>query len=333
MGSRRFDVMVIAGLRTRMGDTSGVTDIVSGEGVALNLERAGLGSRVVAASLDFVVQMVALIVVILLDTLLVEGEEAMLTALVLVELVLVLAGYPIIFEWLTRGRTLGKMALGLRVVRDDGGPIGFRQALVRGLSGLLLEKPGLIAPFGTAIGMGLIAFSASSKRLGDMMAGTFVVRERAGAKASLTPAQYSVPVALQPWAMSLDLSALNDQLALGVRQFVQRAAGFTPATRDALGEDFRAQVLARISPPPPPGVPTPLILTTVLAERRRRADLREAEAARNSGAFGWASWVEQSTNPWRADTPIPGQPSAAGESEVPWSAPPVTPDSPFSPPR
>ena len=56
---------------------------------------------------------------------------------------LVFLGYPVAMETLTRGRTLGKMALGLRVVRDDGGPITFRQALVRGLVGLALERPGL----------------------------------------------------------------------------------------------------------------------------------------------------------------------------------------------
>ena len=66
--------------------------------------------------------------------------------MLIIEVVLVFAGYPILMEWLTRGRTLGKIWLGLRVVRDDGGPIGFRQALVRGLAGLLIEKPGLLVP-------------------------------------------------------------------------------------------------------------------------------------------------------------------------------------------
>ena len=58
----------------------------------------------------------------------------------IVAVVLVVVGYPVALETLLRGRTLGKLALGLRVVRDDGGPVGFRQALVRGLAGVI--EPG-----------------------------------------------------------------------------------------------------------------------------------------------------------------------------------------------
>ena len=92
---------------------------------------------------------------------------------------LVFLGYPVAMETLTRGRTLGKMALGLRVVRDDGGPITFRQALVRGLVGLALERPGLVLlGFGPALGMIVAMFSARGKRIGDMAAGTVVLQER-----------------------------------------------------------------------------------------------------------------------------------------------------------
>jgi uncharacterized RDD family membrane protein YckC len=248
--------------------------VVSGEGVVLQLDHAGAGSRTVAAIIDYILQIIAVIVFLVIDVAALGGDSAASAAAIITELVLIAAGYPILMEWLTRGRTLGKLALGLRVVRDDGGPIAFRQALVRGLSSLLLEKPGLLGPLGIAAGLITITVSPENKRIGDYMAGTFVIRERVANRATLTAPIFSVPYYLQPWAMALDLTQLDDNLALGIRQFVMRANQMTPAARDQLGAQFVAHVLAVTSPPPPYGTPIPAILTTVLAERRRRADLR-----------------------------------------------------------
>jgi uncharacterized RDD family membrane protein YckC len=251
-----------------------MTGLVSGEGVPIELNHAGLGSRTVAAALDLGIQFVTFVVVTIVTAQFIAGDSDAVAATVLLELVLILAGYPIIFEWLTRGRTLGKMAMGLRVLRDDGGPIGFRQALTRGLAGFLLEKPGIVlGGLGTGIGMITMGASARSKRVGDMMAGTFVLNERAGPSSALQPLQLWVPPELYGWAQALDLSGLNDQLALQLRQFVVRAAQMSPSAQMSLGEGYRAQVLAVIAPPPPPGVPTPVLLTTVLAERRRRSSI------------------------------------------------------------
>jgi uncharacterized RDD family membrane protein YckC len=245
--------------------------LVSGEGVAYELSHAGVGSRTVAAAIDLVIQLVAL--VILLTVSVNTRDSAAVAAVVIVELILVLAGYPIVMEWLTRGRTVGKVCMGLRVVRDDGGPIGFRQALVRGLAGLILEKPGLMAPLTTAVGFATMMFSSAEKRLGDMMAATFVLNERAGEHHSVAARDFYVPYELQPWAAALDLSRLDDRLALGVRQFVLRAREMTLAAQISLGEQLRASVLSVIAPPPPPGAPTPAVLVAVLAERRRRTEL------------------------------------------------------------
>jgi uncharacterized RDD family membrane protein YckC len=248
-------------------------ELVSGEGVALQLPRAGIGSRLVAALLDLVLQAVGAIVLITVTARVAGGaDSAAIGAVVIVEFVLVLAGYPILLEWLTRGRTIGKLVFGLRVVREDGGPISFRQALVRGLSSLVLEKPGVFFPVSTAAGLLTALFNERSKRLGDLMAGTFVVYERGGPQRSAVPQQYGVPYALQGWAQALDLSRLDDRLALAVRQFVVRAREMTPAAQHSLGEQLRTQLESVIAPSPPPGTPTPWVLTTVLAERRRRAE-------------------------------------------------------------
>jgi uncharacterized RDD family membrane protein YckC len=249
-----------------------VGGLVSGEGVALELSHAGLGSRIVAALIDFVLQLVALFFLFVVDGLSAQGDPDIVAALAIIELVLVVAVYPIVSEWLGRGRTVGKLVMGLRVVRDDGGPIGFRQALVRGLAGLLLEKPGLVFPLSTAAGMITMAASTQSKRIGDMMAGTFVLSEHVGLRRGLEPAPLWVPYELQPWAAALDLSRLDDRLAHTIRQFVVRAHAMTPAAQDWLGRTYCDQVLAVTWPPPPAGTPPALVLVSVLAERRRRAE-------------------------------------------------------------
>ena len=284
--------------------------LVSGEGVRLALAPAGVGSRVVATTIDAAVQFAALIVLVLLDVALAaSADSAAVEAVIIIETVAVLAGYPIVSEWLGKGRTLGKLALGLRVVRDDGGPIGFRQALVRGLAGFILEKPGLLFPLTTIAGLVTMSASAREKRIGDMLAGTVVLNERSAPQV-LAPLPDWVPMQLQPWVMSLDLHRLDDRLALSARQFVTRAHQMTYPAQAALGDDLRRRMLAVISPPPPPGTPTPALLVSVLAERRRR---------------GWATTAAPAPQP-PASSPPPAQPPADLAKRLPPAG------GPFAPP-
>src|ERR1700729_330258 len=93
-----------------------------------------------ALAIDIVVQLVVLIALSLAvlagagnGSLNAASEAAITLSLT----VLVIVGYPTVFETLSRGRSLGKLALGLRVVSDDGGPERFRQALMRALAAVL----------------------------------------------------------------------------------------------------------------------------------------------------------------------------------------------------
>ena len=288
--------------------------LVSGEGVRLTLSSAGVGSRTVAATVDAALQFAALVVLLLLTQLIGTTDDAALAAIVVVEIVLVVAGYPITMEWLTRGRTVGKIVFGLRVVRDDGGPIGFRQALTRGLAGLILEKPGLLAPLSTALGVATISLSAREKRLGDMLAGTLVLNERSVPAPALSPAW--VPAPLQPWVLSLDLSRFDDALALSLRQFVGRAHGMTPVAQQTLGEDLRRRVLAVVSPPPPPFAATPDVLMGVLAERRRRAGTGDPGPWRPASGIATPGAAAPG-----AATPVTAAPGAPPTSGSPFAAP------------
>ncbi|MGI8760646.1 MAG: RDD family protein [Jatrophihabitantaceae bacterium] len=314
-------------------------DLVSGEGVAYELRHAGLGSRVIAVFIDFAAQYLAFVILLVVDIAVAGGADtAAVRAVFIVELVLLLAGYPIVCEWLTRGRTLGKLCMGLRVVRDDGGPIGLRHALVRGLAGLILEKPGLLAPITTVLGCATMAVSSREKRLGDMMAGTFVLNERGGPSYPAFARAFWVPYELQPWAMSLDLSRLDDRLALGIRQFVLRANQMKPAAQDAIGSDLRARVLAVTAPPPPPHVRTAPVLMSVLAERRRRAELAAAGPSWSAAPGAWPAGSGTPGGGARTWSPAPPRPPLApprpplAPPDPSPTAVPSPPESPFTPP-
>jgi uncharacterized RDD family membrane protein YckC len=241
--------------------------LVTGEAVALDLRPAALPSRVVAGVVDALGQASVLFVFVCCHGRVLLDLRRRRAGLGIVLLVLVLIVYPVTFETLLRGRTPGKAAMGLRVVRDDGGPIGFRQALVRGLAGAFLERPGV-----TLFVAGVITslLNPQGKRLGDLLAGTVVVQERVAVRGGSVAV---MPPALAGWAAQLDLSGLGNDLALSVRQFVARADDLTPAAREELGRRLVGAVTDVVGPAPV-GAPGWAVLSAVLAERRRREEQR-----------------------------------------------------------
>jgi len=242
--------------------------LVTGEAVPLDLQVSALPSRAVARIVDGLAQVVLLVGLSLLAGLAAGGaSDAVAAAVGILVLVLVLLVYPVVQETLLRGRTLGKMAVGLRVVRDDGGPIAFRQALVRGLA-VLVDLPTLFT-----VSVVCMLLHPHSKRLGDLLAGTLVVQERV---ASAGGAVAVMPPPLEAWARTLDLSRLPDDLALQARSFLSRAADLRPEAREDLGGRLVAAVQAATAPAPPPDTPGWAYLSAVLAERRRRDGERYA---------------------------------------------------------
>lgn len=246
--------------------------LVTGEAVALELNLAALPSRAVARAIDGVAQLGLLLVLSLIAGATVTSEAAGAAVGVTI-IVVVFVGYPVAFETFLRGRTPGKMAMGLRVVRDDGGPISFRQAFVRGMTVVV----DLITTFVVSVVCMLV--NDRSKRVGDLLAGTVVVQERV----SIPTVQVAMmPPPLIAWAQGLELSGLSDELALSARQFVSRAGSMSPAARDDLESRLVAAIAAVTAPPPPPGTPSWAYLSAVLAERRQRESARLAAL----GSFG-----------------------------------------------
>jgi uncharacterized RDD family membrane protein YckC len=254
-----------------------LADVVTGDAVVLDVQAAAFPSRMAALLIDMVVQVTLMGV-----TFLVIGKAApylsgaAVAATVTVTIALALVGYPTIFETLSRGKSLGKLALGLRVVADDGGPERFRQALVRALAGLFEIWSIILDP--VALISSLV--SAKGKRLGDIFAGTYVITERVPGRGSL-PAWFAVvPPELTGWAARLEISGLSDAEAEAASSYLRRFGELQPAARDALGLRIAGAVAARISPPPPPGTPPAAFLAAVLTVRRDR------DLARLAGATG-----------------------------------------------
>ncbi len=270
-----------------------VAEVVTGEAVILDVPCARFPSRLLALALDLLIQCTLLFVLFLIVGLAVTNDGtngATAGAIALTVTIVIVVGYPVLWETLTRGGSPGKFALGLRVVSDDGGPERFRQALVRGLAAvveiwLLLGCPALISSL----------LSERGKRLGDLFAGTFVIQQRfpAGRSTAVLPA---VSPELAVWGASLEMSGLTDQTAETARRYLARLPELTPAAQAELGERIAGAVRAQVSPLPPPGTPAIAYLSAVLAQRRNREHARlapspapgTAQAAMSPAAAGTA---------------------------------------------
>ena len=290
------------------------SELVTGEAVVLDLHVAKLASRALAMVLDVLVQFALLLGTFFVLTLTVPGEdESLALTLILVFLVLIMVGYPVLFETLSRGRSLGKMAVGLRVVRVDGGPIRFRHALTRGLAGFVIDFWAL-GVFG-AVAVIVSLCSSDGRRVGDFLAGTLVVRDRA--PESVAYPAIGMPPGLEGWAARLDLTRLPDDLALASRQFLARFGQLAPEASHALGWKLAQQVGNALGTPVPPGVPPWAFLAAVLAERRNRDHARavRAYAAQVAAARG------QLPSDQAGYAATGGQAYAASQAQPsPWSA-------------
>lgn len=255
--------------------------LVTGDAVVLDVQVAQLPVRAAAALIDITVVALLYIIGVLLWALTLTNLDPALSGAVLIIFTAVaLLGYPVAFETATRGRSLGKMALGLRVVSEDGGPERFRQAFFRALAGvveiwMLSGGPAVICSL----------LSSKGKRIGDIFAGTVVISERAPRLSPPPP----MPPHLAWWASSLQLSGLRPEQAELARQFLSRAAQLDSAVRDQMAYRITTDVVAQISPPPPPGTPPQLVLAAVLAERHRR-ELARLQAAQPAPPQQWPGY-------------------------------------------
>jgi uncharacterized RDD family membrane protein YckC len=240
--------------------------IVIGEGVVLDARPASFITRGMGAMLDFIVVGAAIWIFLSIGGIWFFEVATMSQDLALiifsVASAAVVVGVPVTVETLSRGRSVGKLACGIRVVRDDGGPVRFRHALVRALIGVFE----LWLTFGGIAAIASLS-NAKGKRLGDIAAGTYAVRVRGGKPLS---APVVMPQSLAAWAHTADMRRLPDGLALAARQLLGRAARLAPDSRARLADDLAGRIEPYVAPGPPPGTHPEAFLHAVLAERRER---------------------------------------------------------------
>jgi uncharacterized RDD family membrane protein YckC len=203
--------------------------IVAPEGVELRLMLAGLGSRFIAGGVDLTIQAI-LTLILALITGAIAGAASLLLAVFVLGTFGILFLYPILFEVLGAGRTPGKRFSHLRVVRDSGAPVDLAASAIRNLmrvldGPLLLYLPTVIA----------IAVTSRNQRLGDLAAGTLVIRE--------TPVDWPAATARRPAPAAApagwDVSAVTAQEIAAVRQFLER--------RESLDREARHRLALRLA--------------------------------------------------------------------------------------
>ncbi len=174
--------------------------------------------------------------------------------------ILVLVVVPMTVELLSQGKSLGRLAVGARIVRDDGGAIGFRHAFIRALTAVLE----IYMTFGGFAAM-VALLNTRSKRIGDLLAGTYSRYERVSRVESPV---YGVPVELLEWSKTADVAPMPDRLARRLSAFLRQAQGLSPAARDRLGRELAMEASAWVSPLPQ--AQAELFIAAVVALRRDR---------------------------------------------------------------
>jgi uncharacterized RDD family membrane protein YckC len=240
----------------------GSRQVMTGEAVALDMRPTGYLLAAAGAAIDWCVSAAVLLVLVLTigwaggDSV----DSALTTALVTVSLVIAIVVTPMTVELATRGRSLGRLAVGARIVREDGGACEFRHAFVRALTGVVEI---FLTVGGLAALVGLV--DPQARRLGDLLAGTYSQYQRAPRPPAPGPA---LPPELVSWASGADVARLPDRLERRLSSFAREAHGYTPQARMALASELAAEAAPYVYPLP--AVAPEVLLLGIVAVRRAR---------------------------------------------------------------
>ena len=240
--------------------------VVTPEAVVLEFETASVASRSLAQAVDLGVRF-GLVYVLAFVAAAFSAAAGSTPAIivVIVGIFLILFGYPAILEARWNGQTIGKRVLGLRVVTVEGAPVQFRHTSIRSLLAIV---DFFLPPVGvTATIVALL--NRQSQRLGDVFAGTIVLRERTGAA-------FPVPVSFPPvygfelYARSLDVGGVTPEQYAVVRSFLLRVNVLTPAARAHLATRLANALAVSMHHTPPAQVAPETFLVSVAAAYQLR---------------------------------------------------------------
>jgi uncharacterized RDD family membrane protein YckC len=243
-----------------------VRGIVTPEAVVLDFETASVGSRALAQGVDIFVRLGLLFVLsFLIQIVFAIGGRTVAVVVAVIGGFLLLFGYPVFCEVRWNGKTVGKRALGLRVVTVEGAPVGIRHAAVRSM---LAVVDFVLIPIGLVATVSVL-LSRRNQRLGDLLAGTIVLREGSGAA-------FPVPVSFPPlpgyegYARSLDVGGVTPEQYALLRSFLIRVNELTPAARAHLAARLAGPLASAMHHTVPPGVGNEAFLVSAAAAYQLR---------------------------------------------------------------
>lgn len=239
--------------------TEDILIIETPERVPLHFALASIGNRFLACAIDHGIQVLAIIVIVIAFLFLANfadlGDQfsnapKWVKALMIVIVFLIFSAYFAFFEWVWNGQTPGKRMLKLRVIREDGRPVTFWEAMVRNLLRTLDMMP---APF-YSIGLISVFASSSDQRVGDMVAGTVVVREReaeAPAFAEVFASPVSDPAmrrSFKPVEFVAELNVLTEPEIQVVETFLRRRWDLSDMARQWMAWRVSLPLLYKLRP-------------------------------------------------------------------------------------
>jgi len=240
--------------------------IVTPEAVVLDFETAGISSRAIARLIDALIQVAALFVLGTALALATGGSIGIVLAII--GIAAIVLGYPILCEVLMHGGSPGKAVFGLRVVTVEGAPSAPSHAFIRSIVGIVdfLIPPGGLCAITSAL------LTERGQRLGDLAAGTIVLRER-NAAAPAMAIWFRPPAGFEAYARTLDVTAVTDTQFAVVRSFLLRVQELSPGARAALALRLARPIADAMHHQAPPGVHPESFLVCVAAayQQRRQA--------------------------------------------------------------
>lgn len=254
----------------------GKESIITGEAIELEVRPASVPLRALAGAIDAALWgATALFSITMILRYVPPDNAAQGQTLAVVGIAILTFGIPFVLEWATGGRSLGKTVVGIRVLREDGGPVRVRHVFVRSLVGVV-ENWLTFGALATVISLS----NARGRRLGDMLAGTYVVRMR-DVEASAYP--LLMPPELSAWVRTVDIGPIPSALTTRARIFLTRAATLNPEARRTHAEALASEVEAYVSPAAPAGTHPERFLAAVLVRRRNEEYLSYVRVEERNG--------------------------------------------------